>query len=289
MRIGVRVGRSGLAVATAAAVLASGGIAAATTVLSDEAIHACLKQSNGELHVVSASARCQKNETALTWNKRGPAGPAGARGLKGDTGPAGPAGAKGEAGPAGPAGPAGEKGEAGAAGAAGDRGPAGEKGDAGPQGEKGDAGPQGEKGDAGPKGDTGAQGDRGPQGDAGPAGKGIDVRTVKIDPGADPVEVPVLGGGRLVLAPWGGGFTCSIDYRNAGDDTQTMMQTGSAPVSVAGGTTKHLGQGYSKQTSPEDRTVIDADGAHGAWFRVAATQRLVGSSLGCVYQVVVAA
>ena len=101
--------------------------------------------------------------------------------------------------------------------------------------------------------------------------------------------MPVLGEGRLVLAPWGGGFTCSIDYRNGSADDQTLLQSGSAPVTVAGGTTRHLGQGYSKQTSPEDRSVIDAAGEHGAWFRVAATQRLMGDSLGCVYQVVVAA
>jgi hypothetical protein len=117
----------------------------------------------------------------------------------------------------------------------------------------------------------------------------MDVRTVKVAPGADPVEVPVLGAGRLVLAPWGGGFTCSIDYRNGGDDTHTLMQAGSAPVSVGAGTTRHLGQGYSKQTAPEDRSVIDAAGEHGAWFRVAATQRLAGDDgLACVYQVVVA-
>jgi hypothetical protein len=242
MRIGIGAGRTKLAVATAAAVLASGGVAAATNVFSDDAIHGCYKQPNGQLRVVAAAGDCKDNETALTWNQQGPAG------------------ADGRAGAAGVAGPQGEKGE---------------KGDTGPQGEKGDTGPAGQDGAPGP---------------AGPAGRGMDVRLVDIAPGGDPVEVPVLGGGRLVLAPWGGGFTCSIDYRNAGTDDQTLLQTGSAPVTVAGGTTRHLGQGYSKQTSPEDHSVLDSAGEHGAWFRVAATQRLAGGDgLACLYQVVVAA
>jgi hypothetical protein len=118
----------------------------------------------------------------------------------------------------------------------------------------------------------------------------MDVRTIKVNPGEEAVEVPVLDGGRLVLAPWGGGFTCSIDYRNGADSTHTLMQTGSAPVNVTAGSTRHLGEGYSKQTSPEDRSVVDASGERGAWFRVAATQRLAGDDgLACVYQVVVAA
>ena len=254
MRIGIGAGRTKLAVATAAAVLASGGVAAATNVFSDDAIHGCYKQPNGQLRVVAAAGDCKDNETALTWNQQGPAG------------------ADGRAGAAGVAGPQGEKGE---------------KGDTGPQGEKGDSGPAGQDGAPGPAGQDGAPGPAGP---AGPAGPGMDVRLVDIAPGGDPVEVPVLGDGRLVLAPWGGGFTCSIDYRNGGADDQTLLQSGSAPLSVAGGTTRHLGQGYSKQTSPEDHSVLDSAGAHGAWFRVAATQRLAGGDgLACLYQVVVAA
>ena len=275
MRIGMRAGRTRIAVATAAAVLASGGVAAATEALSDEVIHTCVHQGNGQLRIVSKASDCKNGEGALSWNQRGPAGERGA------------AGADGEAGPAGQAGAQGEKGDAGAQGEKGDAGAQGEKGEAGAQGEKGEAGAKGEAGTQGEKGEAGAQGERG---EVGPAGKGMDVRTVTVGPNGTAVEVPVLGGAKLVLSPWGGGFTCEISYRNAGADRHTLMQPGSAPVSVDPGTTRHLGQGYSKQTSPEDRSVVDASGEHGAWFRVAATQRLAGDDgLACVYQVVVAA
>ena len=263
MRSGMWAGKTKVAVATAAAVLASGGVAAATDAFSDEAIHGCYKQANGQLRVVAAGSDCRESETAVTWNQRGPAGRSGAPGAAGEQG---------------------EKGDTGPQGEKGDTGPQGEKGEPGAQGGKGDPGAQGEKGDPGPAGQDGAPGP------AGPAGKGMDVRLVKVAPGGDPVEVPVLGEGRLVLAPWGGGFTCSIDYRNAGADDQTLLQTASAPFTVPGGTTRHLGQGYAKQTSPEDHSVIDAAGEHGAWFRVHAMQRLAGGDgLACVYQVVVAA
>ena len=44
------------------------------------------------------------------------------------------------------------------------------------------------------------------------------------------------------------------------------------------------------QQGDYDRSVIDASGEHGAWFRVAATQRLSSTgNLDCVYQVVIAA
>ena len=264
-----------LVVATAAVVLASGGVAAATEALSDETIHACAKTENGRLRVVAADEACQDNETALTWSQRGPRGEKGEKGDKGDKGEPGDAGAAGRTGAVGetgPQGPAGEKGEKG------DTGPQGEKG------EKGDTGPQGEKGE---KGDPGAAGETGP---AGPAGKGMTVRTIKVGPAGDAATVPVIEGGELVLAPWGGGFTCSIDYRTAGDAHHILMQPGVSPVDVDSGSTVHLGQGYSKQTTPVERSVVDTAGEHGAWLRVAATQRLApgGAGLDCVYQVVVA-
>ena len=313
MRIGMRAGGTRIAIATAAAVMASGGVAAATGALSDDAIHACVKNGHGQVRVVPGAGDCEKNESAVAWNKRGPAGPAGAKGEAGPAGVAGEKGAPGERGEKGEPGAPGEKGEAGAPGEKGEAGAPGEKGEQGERGEKGDPGAPGEKGETGEpgapgapgeqgekgdpgapgekgeKGEPGAPGEKGETGPAGPAGKGIDVRTVKVGADAQPVEVPVLGEGKLVLAPWGGGFTCSIDYRNAGADRHTLMQTGSAPLSVDPGTTRHLGQGYSKQTSPEDRSVIDASGEHGAWFRVAATQRLsAAGNLDCVYQVVIA-
>jgi type VI protein secretion system component Hcp len=57
-------------------------------------IVACVN-ANGEMRVAGDAGACGKNETALTWNTRGPAGIAG---------PAGPIGAVGPAGPEGPAG-----------------------------------------------------------------------------------------------------------------------------------------------------------------------------------------
>ena len=57
---------------------------------TDEAIHACLKHGNGQLRVVSSTGDCKRNETALSWNRRGPVGEKGAAGEKGEAGPPGP-------------------------------------------------------------------------------------------------------------------------------------------------------------------------------------------------------
>jgi hypothetical protein len=274
--------RTRLVAATAAAVLASGGVAAATEALSDETIHACAKTPNGQLRVVSADDACRDNETALTWSERGPQGE---KGDQGDPGEKGEKGDKGEPGDAGAQGRSGLKGDPGEKGEKGDPGEKGEKGDPGEKGEKGDPG---EKGDKGDKGDPGAAGEIGP---VGPAGKGMTVRTIKVAPDADAATVPVIEGGELVLAPWGGGFTCAIDYRTASGAHHILMQPGSAPLDVDASSTTRLGQGYSKSTAPVERSVVDAAGEHGAWLRVAATQRLApgGAGLDCVYQVVVAA
>src|SRR5215211_5832385 len=137
MRFG-RVARIRTALATATAVLVSRGMATAANT-SDSVINACVKK-NGDVRIAAKASDCARNETALTWNQRGPAGATGERAPAGPPGAKGDPGAAGERGLAGPAGPAGEKGAAGPAG------PAGEKGVAGP------AGPAGEKGAAGPAG-----------------------------------------------------------------------------------------------------------------------------------------
>jgi hypothetical protein len=67
-------------------------------------ITSCYKSVNGQLRVVDSSGHCRPSETALTWNKTGPAGP------QGQTGPAGPQGPQGPTGPAGPTGPQGPSG-----------------------------------------------------------------------------------------------------------------------------------------------------------------------------------
>ncbi len=153
--------------------LAAGSAAVAAIPGDDGKINGCYNKVNGQMRVVDSPADCKNNETAISWNQRGPTGAAGPAGPKGDTGPAGPAGPPGETGPAGadgapgPAGPAGPKGDTGDPGPAGPKGDTGDPGPAGPKGDTGDPGP------AGPKGDTGDPGPAGPAGPPGPASSGI--------------------------------------------------------------------------------------------------------------------
>jgi hypothetical protein len=84
--------------------LASSGLAWATIPSPDGTVTACytkapgLLSPQGSLRVVDSADQCRSNETAISWNQRGPQGPAGP---KGDTG------ANGDTGPQGPQGPAG--------------------------------------------------------------------------------------------------------------------------------------------------------------------------------------
>lgn len=68
-------------------------------------IHACVG-ADGTLRraPANAGATCPGGQTALHWNRRGPAGPQGAQGPQGEQGPKGDQGEQGEQGPAGPAG-----------------------------------------------------------------------------------------------------------------------------------------------------------------------------------------
>ncbi|MDQ4069164.1 MAG: hypothetical protein M3203_06805, partial [Actinomycetota bacterium] len=73
------------AVALAAAIVAGSGLAFA---LEGDAnvINACYRTKDGTLRVVASADQCDpKHESAVQWNKQGPAGPAG------PTGPQGPA------------------------------------------------------------------------------------------------------------------------------------------------------------------------------------------------------
>ncbi|HVX30190.1 MAG TPA: hypothetical protein VHA53_06890 [Nitrolancea sp.] len=88
-------------------------------------------------------ANCQRGDTAISWNQRGPAGETGVTGPSGETGAAGPVGPQGETGPSGPAGPAGATGTDGSV------------GPSGPTGLQGNAGAQGATGVTGPSGPTG--------------------------------------------------------------------------------------------------------------------------------------
>jgi hypothetical protein len=59
---------------------------------SSSAIHACVNKKTGLVRIVSASARCRRGESAMTWNAQGARGANGAPGAAGPQGPAGPAG-----------------------------------------------------------------------------------------------------------------------------------------------------------------------------------------------------
>ena len=130
-----RRSRRGTAIAVAVSamgVAGFGAVAFAAIPGEDGVISACYSRSGGSIRVIDASVtNCKANETAISWNKEGPAGPAGADGAVGPQGPAGPTGADGAAGPAGPQGPAGPEGPVGAT---------------GPQGAQGLTGPQGPSG-----------------------------------------------------------------------------------------------------------------------------------------------
>jgi hypothetical protein len=154
----------------------------------------------GQLRIVDNPASCKANETAISWNQKGPKGDPGQQGLKGATGPTGAQGASGQqgltgatgatgstgaTGPSGPTGQQGLKGDTGATGAngatgstganglpgpSGPTGASGSQGATGAQGASGPQGPIGATGVAGPQGATGTQGPKGDTGAPGPAG-----------------------------------------------------------------------------------------------------------------------
>jgi len=265
--------------------------------VSDDAISACVKK-NGDVRIAGKASDCSKNETALTWNKRGPAGARGPAGERGPAGPAGAAGERGAAGPAGPAGPSGAKGDAGPVGPAGAKGDAGEAGPAGPKGDdgaagsagpKGDDGAKGEKGDAGPagpKGDEGAKGDTGP---AGPKGDpGVVVRAYTVARG-DTVRLPMLGGdAELVL---NGPDFCEYEFRNSGSGALVLYGADIAPTTVAAGSTTLVSRGYPHAHPPKSRAVFEQNGNRTAKFEVAGfgvAPPPGGSGGSCKFQVVLA-
>jgi hypothetical protein len=92
--------RSRSAFAAAGAVFAVAVLGTTTAFANHDAnvIHACQRTQTGAVRLVASPSDCQSSETAVDWNKQGPAGP---------MGPMGPAGLKGDPGATGPAGPAG--------------------------------------------------------------------------------------------------------------------------------------------------------------------------------------
>src|SRR5689334_7973726 len=64
----------------------------------EDRIHACYKQSNGQLRIVSCEQACSRAEVPISWNRSGLRGPEGPRG---EQGPPGERGLQGEPGPKG--------------------------------------------------------------------------------------------------------------------------------------------------------------------------------------------
>jgi hypothetical protein len=85
-----------MAVALAALLAASGGLAMAAT-SSSPVIRACVSKKTGALRVAN---KCRHGERSISWNQRGPEGPVG-KGTPGATGSPGIPGASGATGPAG--------------------------------------------------------------------------------------------------------------------------------------------------------------------------------------------
>jgi hypothetical protein len=96
-----RAGRAcRLALLTTVGLLATAGVAIATTALtnaytdSQGVYHGCVNNGAGSglLRVVVPGTPCKAGETAIDWNRTGPQGPPGPPGPKGDPGDPGPSG-----------------------------------------------------------------------------------------------------------------------------------------------------------------------------------------------------
>src|SRR5437763_10679061 len=73
-------------------------LGATTIILGDVAtgmVYACVNNSSGTIHIISASQTCSTNEQMVSWNQQGLAGATGATGVTGATGPRGATGPKG--------------------------------------------------------------------------------------------------------------------------------------------------------------------------------------------------
>ena len=83
--------RTALVLSLAAAALGLGGLAYASVGSDTGPIVACYQNDSGQLRVVTPTGKdCNANsETALSWNRQGPAGPPGANGTDGTNGVSG--------------------------------------------------------------------------------------------------------------------------------------------------------------------------------------------------------
>ena len=103
------------------------GIAYAAIPDANGVINGCYSSGQGQLRVIDTAKgeTCKNNETAISWNQKGPKGDQGIQGPKGDTGETGATGATGPEGPQGPQGETGATGATGVQGAQGVPGPQG--------------------------------------------------------------------------------------------------------------------------------------------------------------------
>jgi hypothetical protein len=88
--------------ATAALVVAVGGVASAAIPGPSGVIHGCYQARNGSLRIVPAGKRCARSERSIAWNHTGPPGAQGPPGPRGAPGAPGPTGQQGPPGPQGP-------------------------------------------------------------------------------------------------------------------------------------------------------------------------------------------
>ena len=93
------------------ALVTAGGVAYATIPSAAGVINGCYKTQNGQLRVVDSATECNSSETAIQWNRTGPAGATGATGATGPQGPKGDTGAPGTNGTNGKDGAPGAKGD----------------------------------------------------------------------------------------------------------------------------------------------------------------------------------
>lgn len=63
-----------------------GGLMALARPAAAQAIHACVRQNNGNIRIVADGVTCAAAENPLSWNVSGPAGPAGPPGPQGPPG-----------------------------------------------------------------------------------------------------------------------------------------------------------------------------------------------------------
>jgi hypothetical protein len=83
-------GKLGSTAAGAIVALVVAGLAAAQG--EQDAVQACVNETNGLVRVVGSPADCREHERGTAWSVRGPQGPPGPAGPQGEPGPTGPPG-----------------------------------------------------------------------------------------------------------------------------------------------------------------------------------------------------